>query len=282
MKTSGLLLAAAGSLPAQVTVGITMDQEHFLPGEAIPAAVCITNRSGQTLHLGQNQDWLAFSVESREGFVVLKTGEVPVVEEFTMESSQRATRRVDLEPYFNLVKPGRYTVTANVTIKDLNQQVPCAPKSFDIIEGSKLWEQEIGIPKSEGATNQALKIRRYTLQQANYLRKHLVLYLRLTEGEGKVVKVYPIGPMLSFGQPTPQVDRLSNLHVLFQAGPRSFHYVVINPDGEMLLRQTYDTPPRPKLKVDDDGYITVSGGTRRIKPDDLPPPKPAEVKVPTL
>jgi hypothetical protein len=280
-----LLLASIGRLSAQITVGITMDQdqEQFLPGEAIHAAVCITNRSGQTLELGRDQEWLKFSVESREGHVVLKNGEVPVVEEFTLGSSQRAIRRVDLAPYFNLVKPGPYQVTATVTIKEWNQHITSAPKPFDVIEGSKLWEQEIGVPPPQGVTNQAPEIRKYTLQQANYLRKQLVLYCRLTDRSGKLNTVFPIGPMLSFGHPTPQVDRLSNLHVLYQNGPRSFNYTVINPDGEVTLRQTYDMPPRPRLQADEDGNISVAGGRRRVKPDDVPPPpKPPEVKRPTL
>ena len=59
---------------AQVRVEVTLDQEQFLPGEALPAAVRITNRSGQTLHLGGQADWLTFSVESRDGFIVVKNG----------------------------------------------------------------------------------------------------------------------------------------------------------------------------------------------------------------
>jgi hypothetical protein len=278
-----LLFASLGRLSAQITVGVTTGQEQFLPGEAIPVSVCITNRSGQTLHLGSDQEWLTFSVESRDGQVILKNGEVPVIEEFTLQSSERATRHADLAPYFQLIKQGRYAVTATVFIKEWNQRITSAPKPFDIIEGAKLWEQDIGLPQAAGATNQSPEIRRYTLQQANYLRKRLMLYVRLTDNVGRINKVYPIGPMLSFGQPNPQVDKLSNLHVLFQNGPHAYSYTVINPDGDVIIRQTYDMPSRPKLQADADGSISVAGGTRRVTPDDVPPPKPPPpVKIPTL
>ena len=69
MKTTGLWLvivwAAIGCASAQVTVEVTQDQQQFLPGEAVKAAVRITNLSGQELNLGGEEDWLSFSMESR-------------------------------------------------------------------------------------------------------------------------------------------------------------------------------------------------------------------------
>src|SRR5882757_9697311 len=109
MKNSGLLLcillASIGSLRAQVTVEVLTDQDQFLGGEAIPVGVRITNRSGQTLKLGREEGWLKFSIEARDGYVVLKNGDVPVAGEFTVESSERATVRVNLAPYFHFPKP---------------------------------------------------------------------------------------------------------------------------------------------------------------------------------
>jgi hypothetical protein len=283
MKSSGLLLgvllASVCRLSAQVTVEVALDQDQFLPGEALPASVRITNRSGQTLRLGSDADWLMFSVESRDGYVILKTGEAPVVGEFTLESSKRAIKRVDLAPYFNLMKPGRYSITATVTLKQWNQQIASQPKSFDIIEGAKLWEQEIGVPKPAGTANQAPEVRKYTLQEANHLRKNLELYLRLTDSSGRIDKVIPIGPMLSFSRPDPQVDRSSNLHVLYQNGPHSFNYTIINPDGNVIVRQTYDYTTRPRMQGDSDGNVTMTGGNRHVTPDDLPPPKVAETNA---
>src|SRR4029077_4212453 len=106
---------------AQITVEVTQDQDQFLPGESLPVAVRITNRSGQTLHLGNNDTWLTFSVESRDGVIINRLGNVPVDGEFALDSSKRATKRVDLAPYFNLVTPGRYSITATLNIKEWNQ-----------------------------------------------------------------------------------------------------------------------------------------------------------------
>jgi hypothetical protein len=282
MRVLGLVLSllavAVSPVAAQITVEVRQDQEQFLPGEQLLTAVRITNRTGRTLHLGQGQDWLTFSVQGREEEVVEKIGEVPVEGEFTLDSSKVATKWVDLGPYFALGRSGRYSVIAIVRIKDWNQALTSAPKTFEIIEGVKLWEQDVGLPAADGATNSMPEVRKYVLQQANYLRTQLRLYVRLMDASGtRTYRVFPIGPMVSFGRPEPQVDKFSNLHLLYQDGPRSFIYNVINPQGEIVARRTYDMGDRrPRLQPDTEGKIVVSGGVRRPTKDDVPPAKESD------
>jgi hypothetical protein len=60
----GLLLASILWSDAQVSVALVLDQEQFLIDESLPVKVRIANRSGQTLKLGQEPDWLTFAIES--------------------------------------------------------------------------------------------------------------------------------------------------------------------------------------------------------------------------
>ena len=269
----GLWLAALLPVSAQVTVEITQDQDQFLPDEALPTAVRIINRSGQSLRLGGQQDWLTFSVQSRSVEVVPKIAEVPVMDEFVVESSRVATKRVDLAPYFSLNRSGRYSVSATVRIKDWNQEITSPPKSFDLIEGAKLWEQEIGVPDSADPNSATPEVRKFVLQQANSLKAQLRLYVRVTDASGaKIFRVLPIGSMVSFGRPEAQVDKFSNLHVLFQDGPHAFRYTVVDSNGELTARRTYDfVGTRPRLQPDTDGKILVSGGVLRPTQSDVPP-----------
>ena len=300
MKASGLwlslLVAAAAPVSAQVTVEVTQDQDQFLPAEPVLTAVRITNRSGRDLHLGREPDWLTFSVQSREVEVVPKIGDPPVVGEFVLESSRVATKHVDLAPCFALTHSGRYSVTAIVRIKEWNLTIASQPRSFDIIDGARLWEQDVGLPLPEGQTNGTPEVRKFILQEANYLRGQLRLYVRLTDASGaRTFTIYPIGPMVSFSRPEPQVDKFSNLHLLYQEGPHAFLYTVINPQGEIIARRTYDyVDKHPRLEPDADGKIMVVGGVRRAVPSDLPPdpastpgeqppkpmPAPGEIMVP--
>lgn len=268
------LALSLGAASAQVTVEVTQDQNQFLQGESLPVAVRITNRSGQALRLGGEADWLTFSIESREGDVVPKVAEAPVEGEFVLEPSKVAIKRLDLAPYFNITHTGNFGIVATAKIPEWGRDVTSRPKYFDVIEGAKLWEQEVGVPKTPGAVNSIPEVRKYTLQQANYIKSQLRLYLRVTDNYGRTLRVFPIGPMVSFGRPEPQIDRHSNLHVLYQFGPSGFDYSVFNIDGMLIRRQTYDyVDARPRLRLDDNGEVSVVGGVRRPNATDVPAPE---------
>ena len=278
-----LLLLSSLALQAQVTVEVRLEQDQFLPGETLTAIVRVTNRSGRTLHLGEEEDWLTFSLENQQGSVVEKIGEAPVKGDFDLDNAKTAIKRVDLAPYFGLALPGRYSIVATVKIKEWDHLINSPPKGFYIIEGAKLWEQAFGLPKGS-STNRSPEVRRYVLQQANYLKGQLRLYLRLTDEAGtKTLRVFPIGQLVSFSRPDPQVDKVSNLHVLYANGPHSYSYSVFNPEGELLTRDVYDyVGTRPRLQPYEDGNIKVVGGVRRTTtasaPEEpeaaAPPPKP--------
>jgi hypothetical protein len=277
MKTAGLwlvmLLLSAAQLCAQVKIELKLEQEQFLSGEALNVLVKISNQSGQTLNLGSDEGWLKFAVESRDGFIVLKDGEAPVAEKIVLESAHAVIKRVNIAPYFNLKKPGSYSVIATAYIKDWERQITSAPLSFDVIHAATLGEEvEFGMPLAAGATNLQPEVRKYTLLQANHLQK-LTLYFQLSDKSGKLNRVFALGPMLNISLPEKRLDRLSNLHVLYQIGAHSVCYTVLNPEGEIIKRQTYDFSTRPRLRFNDEGNVEVVGATRRERPDDLPPAK---------
>jgi hypothetical protein len=130
------------------------------------------------------------------------------------------------------------------------------------------------MPQPVGVTNQPPEVRRYVLEQANYLRGKLRLYLRVTDSsEARVFKVQHLGPMVSISDPEHLVDRANRFHVLYQYGARAYLYTVITPDGEVLVRQTHEIAAnRPRLQPDEAGGFAVVGGTRRISSSDLPAP----------
>lgn len=265
---------------AQVDVSLALNQDQFLPNESLPVAVKIINRSGQSLHFGAAANWLTFSVESADGFVVIKNAEVPVQGEFDLKSSQMGTKRVDLQPYFMLVRPGHYKITATVRIPQWSAELSSPVTAFDVVNGAKLWEQEFGIPS---VSNRPPEMRKYTLEQANYLREQLRLYVLVSDAaSGNVLKVSPLGPMVSFSDPEAQVDRLGRLHVLWQTGGQTFASSAVDPGGVVVQQELYDYyDTRPRLTVNDQGDVTVTGGVRRVKsaevpavvpPDEIPAP----------
>jgi hypothetical protein len=266
-----LALASFTSVQAQINVEVVFDQETYLANEPLLAKVRISNASGQTIPMGKGSDWLTFNFEGRDNLIVTQKGPVPVEGEFKSESSTTVIKTVNLEPYFNLSQPGRYSVSATVNIPGWGQSFSSRPKNFNITRGARLWETNFGVPSAK--TNTVPEIRKYVLQQGNHIHD-IRLYLRLMDaGGGITYKVLTLGQMLSFSHPEPQLDKESNLHVLFQISARGFSYLVITPDGEFKIRRIYDyTDSRPVLRADENGNIAVTGGIRRITASDLPRP----------
>jgi hypothetical protein len=271
-----LLLIVLGALiaarAAEVNVEVQLDQDQFLRNESMPLRVRISNFSGQKLRLGEEPGWLTFQVLNSEGRDVARLGEVELPKPFTVDAAKTISLRADISPYFDLSQAGRYTVSARVHFAQLQKAVSSDAKAFDIINGVRLWDREVGVPGSTPPV-----VRKYTLQQAGSL-KQARCYVRISEdNDARVVRVVPLGGLLSFSTPEAATDNSSQLHVLFQVGARSFLYSVVTPDGEQIIRQTWDyTTTRPRLHVESDGRVVVRGGARRILLSDLPPPRVAD------
>ncbi|MBM3878861.1 MAG: hypothetical protein FJ387_03970 [Verrucomicrobia bacterium] len=276
LSAFGALALLGSAALAQVTVEVEFDQDQYLPHEALFALVRITNFSGRTLTLGQEPEWLTFGVESVQGHLVLRHSAPAVIEEFQVPSSARATRRVDLAPHFDLSQPGRYEVVATVRVRELGAEISSRPAAVNVIKGTELWSQVVGVPATGESAAQPPELRRYALLQA-FNKKVIRLYVQVTEPETeRTYGVYPIGPMLSFSRPEAQIDRRANLHVLFQTGARPFTYCVVAPDARLAVRQTHHyTDTRPALRGDAQGNIVVYGGVRVRDLTDLPAPAPA-------
>ena len=275
-----LLASSLASALAQVPieVEVTLNQDQYLPGEALQVTARVINRSGRTLPLGRDNQWLTFSIDASDGSV-MKRGDVPVEGEFDLEPSKAAVVRVNLEPYFVVTRPVRYSITA--TFRYQSWKVVSPPGIFEVIQGSTLWEQEFGVPSAPDATNALPEVRRYAILQINS-KGQMRLYLRVSDDKNRPLRVLPIGRQVSFGRPEAQLDRHSRLHMMYQSGPSIFNYGVFDCQGDLLVRQTYEnTYSRPHLRPDLDGNVVVSGGTRTLTEHDLPPRADDDEFVPT-
>ena len=276
LALGSLLFLLVASSPAQVTVEIAFDQEQVLRNESLPVRVRIVNFSGRALQLGGSPDWLSFVVEGAAREPLPRLSALPETDVVEVENSKVGVVRVDLMPHYDLGVPGAYRLTASVRMPGVADPVQSKPALFEVVGGTTLWEKEFGLPSPDRS-----EIRKYAIQQATFL-KHLRLYVRLTTpDDSKVFKVVPLGPMVSFARPEAQMDKLSNLHTLFQNGPRSFLYQIVTPDGELILRQTYEyTQSRPKLDRRQD-TLGVSGGVRLFYSTDIPPSEPVPILPPS-
>jgi len=273
-------LMGTASLVAQVTVETVFEHEQYLANEPLRVGVRITNFSGQTLKLGETPEWLDLLVESEMGDIVRQFSAPSVVEAFDLPSAARATRWVDLVPHYDVGRVGRFKVTPTVRIPELEMIVTGKPAGVNITSGAKIWEQDFGVVRAEGAAGGPIEVRRYALIQSMDQKK-VTLHVRVSDPqEVRVFRVMAIGPVLAFSRPEALVDRSGQLHVLNQTRARRFTYFVISPDGDVVVRQVHQyTQTRPALRPQEDGAVVVSGGYREITPDDIPTPEKAPEPV---
>jgi hypothetical protein len=260
---------AAVWVRAQVQVVVELEQNQVLPGESLWVAARVINYSGQTLSLGQGNDWLQFMIETPEGIPVSCRATVPVEEPFELPSSKMATKRLDVTPYYDFEQPKRYLLTATVRIPAWGQEVRSKPESFEVVRGSTLWQQDVGLPVP-GGESRPPEVRRFILQQALHI-KQMKLYARVTDASGtRIHGTLPLGPMLSVSDPEKQIDAQTRLHVLWQTGARDFTYCIVGPDGKLVRRETHEfTDSRPLLRRDREGQLRIIGGMRRPAANDF-------------
>jgi hypothetical protein len=281
-----LVLLAVAVFPAHaqlngVTAELQLDQHQYLPDEDLQLRVRIVNRSGQPVVLGSDDQWISFEIMGEHEYVVPKLGEMPVKGPMTLLSGQAVTREFNPTPYFGFRRPGPYTLGAIIKIAQWKQEIACKPVAFTVSDGlplPNLGDLSFGVPPPPGVTNVAPEVRHYGLLKVSYVDQ-MKLYFRLTDQDGRTLRIFPLARMVSFGDPEAQLDRGNNLHVLLQTGARTFTYCVVDPNGSLLARQFHEyTVTRPSLHVSDSGQIFVAGGRRFLTLNDLPAPQSGTAK----
>ena len=72
---------------AQVKVEVAMDQSQFLRDEELPVEVRIQNLSGRPLGVGIDAGWVAFHVESLDGYLLNRLNRMVPPRRMLVESS---------------------------------------------------------------------------------------------------------------------------------------------------------------------------------------------------
>ncbi|MBX3748224.1 MAG: hypothetical protein KF833_23185 [Verrucomicrobiae bacterium] len=280
----GAWLFATAGVRAQVTgleISVSLEDTVFLPGEEVPVAVRITNLAGRPLSFGEGPDWLVFHVETRGGNAVERLAPTPYREPFMLESSQAGTQWWNIQPLFDLDEGGSYVVYAELRMPEWERRVFSRGATFIVQPARKMWEVTFGVPPEPGVESGAPEVRRYALQSVTRLKERR-LYARVTNvEETHIYRVVFLDRLLTFSNPEQQLDILSRLHVLFQTGGNTYTYCVVDPDGELVIRQRHEILPgsRPFLARTDGGRVEVRGGRRLPALTDIPLPEPPPITV---
>ncbi|MEN9573197.1 MAG: hypothetical protein RL514_1052 [Verrucomicrobiota bacterium] len=273
------LAQAPRTAPGAVELQIKIDQTLVLPGEVIVVEIALRNLSGRPLVFTPSDDWLNLNVysitkQTGEGVRVTQFKPALVNEAFILENAKSIKTRVEISKLFALMQPGRYKLTASAEYRGMAAPAAAEPQIFQITSGARLWEQEFGVRTGEGEG--AVEGRKYLVQRLTNLKDQRLYATLMDASDGTILQQIRLGRSSASDNPQAKLDRLSYLHVLHQADSRLFTHTVINPAGDVLRRETFESlGPRPGLRLDEEGRVGVFNGVRRPRADDLPPMQPA-------
>jgi hypothetical protein len=285
MRTPLILVLALVLLPvgarAQLSVRLNCDRDTFLLYEAVPVQVVIQNLSGRPLQLAGSGEkpWLNFIITDAAGSIVAAASKPATDEPMLVAPGQAAARTVNLLPLYELRSHGSYTVRASVETDSLKAM--SAPVRLIIINGREIWTQTVGLPAAEG---QSEEYRAYSVLVRRGDR-YDSLYIGVKDpSKGLVYGMLPLGTYIAMGEPEIRTDKAGHLHVLYRNASRSFGYVHVDPNANVIERAAFsELQSRPLLAMDADGSVSVVGGEKVFprapgvgaeRPAPLAPPEP--------
>jgi hypothetical protein len=248
-----LLLACQGQAFAQVNVDLQINRRQFIPHEAIPLAVRLTNRTGGELmlHGDGRRSWLNVMVSDQRGNPIapyrphsFQAAKIPV--------GRSVAKQLDLNSLFPLHSFGKYTVYTVISLPT-GESFQSSRKTFDITSGRTVYEQRVGL----GGKARDYRLISFAPGRTSYL----YFQAELVE-ERRVVLTYPIGELLQHRLPEATVDKNGRLNVLYMAAPDRHVHVLIDSRGKVSKRTLYKRGQSgdPRLVAFANGEVKVAGG----------------------
>jgi hypothetical protein len=281
-----VVLAVPFAAHAQISVQLVMERDSLLLFESIPVIATVHNFSGHSIALANHDGtpWLSFLIADDGGATISALDDQFIPQPVTLAPGHTVDIKANLLPHYDLRQRGSYTVRA--VVDGGGAHALSAPVRFTIGNGREIWKQTVGLPVSDGGTNEEYRTYSLLVHRANYDE---VLYVGVQdEAHDLVYGMIPVGRYIGMGEPSVNTDNRGHLHVLFRSGPRSLTYADIRPDASAEKHVVYsDVLSVPQLVADTNGVVIVRGGDQVyphvehvMSEDELRPPAPLIVKPP--
>lgn len=257
-----LVTVLAGPARAQLLVALEIPRKTYLAYEEINATVTVANRSGADVILsGTNgSNWLTFEVLGNDSILSpLRDGlrQRPMV----LRNGDSIVQKLDLRTEYPMSDYGTYRIVASVYYPPMNRYFSSQQLRLEVTKGRTMWNQGFGVARG---TNIPVSFREYSLTGFRRSERQ-DLYVGLKDKQTqRVLAMYPLGRMLSAGDPRATIDTQSRLHVLHLGAPRTYLYSVVDADGELVSQAIFreTETDRPTMMMDDQGVVRIRGGER--------------------
>ncbi|NQU11016.1 hypothetical protein HQ590_09515 [bacterium] len=279
-------IAVVGQAGAQLAVRLRLEQENLLLYEPIRATVVLRGTSARPVDLAGvgEESWLSFLVtDGNSRTVAALGGDVPEAP-LRVDPGRVVQRTLDLLPRYDIRARGSYRIQAVVRVA--GRSIFSSPQPITVLHGTELWSDTAALLGAEPGREDT---RTYSLVNKRE-RNHEVLYAGIRDPEHDLIYgMVRLGPYVPMAAPQALVDPQGRVHILFRHAPSALAYICLDAQAQVVDRGVYsDLMSVPRLKIDDEGEVTVTGGLRLQSgqrapgPADLLPPaeKPALPKKP--
>ena len=270
------LVFLASHAQAQLQVGLKISRRLYMVYEPVIATISISNLTGHDITLADQgpQKWFGFQISTGDDRLVPPRQTDYQLEPLTIANGTTVKRSVNLVSLYPVTDFGFYRIRANIYFAEMNRYFSSAPLGIEISEGKVLWQQTVGVPP--GGKDSGYRL--YELLSFRQPKDNM-LYARVQDKEaGVIYATYPIGRLITGGEPQVQLDAQNQLHILLLAGPKMYTYSRIGLNGEWGGQTSYmELKSRPRLTKLASGKIDVAGGKIDVPvvqaPDAPPAPK---------
>ncbi len=248
-----LLLAAAGSVRAQLPVNFTFTMEftEALEWAPVPSVVTLENRGSETAYAGADYQ-VGFDITDERGNLIRLRNESEIYIPSKIEPGATISFTNDLHYLYRIDRQGQYAVVAKLQTK--GRSLASTKVFLDVVPGSELANAEITLPDGSG--------RRYALRQISRDRKSY-LFIRVDDpGRGLNYGVYELGRFVPLKTPELRVDQHGLAHVLHLAAPNQFLHSVFSPTGDLVAQKNHSGDSNVvRLRADEEaGYQVIGTG----------------------
>lgn len=259
-----LLLLIAHNAAAQIGLRLDAKFKRYLRYEKIDLTLLIHNYSGNTLIFGgediQDSGKLSFIIDTQSRNIVsLLDPSANPLRGIILRPGERRELTLTLNALYDLQREDVYTVCANVEHARLPNIHQSNSITFEVREGTRLLEKNIGLP----AENDTAMIASLQVSLMLFNDGIGTIYCLRVEDDENVYGTFRVGPYIAGSQPQMDADSSSAIHVLVQVRPRLYSYAIYSmvADEVKLRQQQYYVSEAgiPTLSRDT-GYLRVLHG----------------------
>ncbi len=245
---------------AQLEVRMAPVRQDYLLGEAIALKLTIINSSDQHLKLtnSDTRKWLHFTVTATncpEGVAPIATPRFP---ELTLTPGSTRTFELNIKPYFNFTRIGKYTLTATVRMPDGESTYSSNRTSINLALGSSM--------RCFNIQNKGRKLQLHA-KMLHTDNTDCIFGQVIDSNSGVAINACYMARFLNFMTPIIIIDRNQHLHMLCQSTPKYYTYAVMDPNGNRVKYQIYRRTQGPIDLVVTGAGVTIVGAIPHVQVD---------------